>query len=148
MPICSNKNAQRNYHLTDRYEAGIVLTGTEVKSIRKGDVNINDAYAAFENSELFLVQMHISPYSHGNRSNHVPLRKRKLLLHKRELGKLIGSVVEKGLTLVPVQLYWKKGNVKVELALGKGKNKGDKREDIKSRDAEREIAGVLKKSKY
>ncbi len=132
----------------ERQEAGIVLTGTEVKSIRKGEVHINDAYAIFENSELYLIQMHIAPYSHGNRSNHVPLRKRKLLLHKAEIRKLSAAIIEKGQTLVPVQLYWKKGNVKVELALAKGKDKGDKRQDIKERDAKREIAGVLKKQRF
>src|SRR5579883_1724056 len=143
--IASNKNASRNYHLTDRYEAGLVLQGTEVKSIRNGGAHLNDSYAEIEKGEVFLLNMNISPYTHGNRFNHEPLRKRKLLLHRQEIRKLIGAVVEKGFTLVPVRLFWDKGRVKVELALAKGKTKGDKREDIKSRDARREMDTALKR---
>lgn len=145
--ICLNKNASRNYHLSERYEAGMVLQGTEVKSIRNGSVHINDAYAIFEGAELYLNQMSISPYSHGNRYNHEPLRRRKLLLHKQELNKLMGAVIEKGYTLVPTRLYWVKGRVKIELALGKGKTKGDKREDVKRRDAQREIDTAVKRKR-
>lgn len=145
--ISTNKNASRNFSLLDRYEAGMVLAGTEVKSIRQGNVHINDAYASVENSEVFLNLMHVGPYSHGNRYNHEPLRKRKLLLHKHEIRKLIGAVVEKGFTLVPVRLFWVKGRVKVELALAKGKTKGDRREDIKRRDAKREIDHAVKRSR-
>lgn len=145
--ISTNKNASRNYSLMDLFEAGLVLHGTEVKSIRNGSVNINDAYAVLEKSEVFLLNMHVGPYTHGNRFNHEPLRKRKLLLHKHEIRKLIGSVVEKGLTLVPIKLFWVKGRVKVELALAKGKTKGDRREDVKRRDAKREIDTAIKRSR-
>lgn len=145
--ICTNKNASRNYSLLERFEAGLVLKGTEVKSIRNGTVHINDAYGILENSEVYLINMHVGPYSHGNRFNHDPLRRRKLLLHKHEIRKLIGAVVEKGFTLVPVRLFWVKGRVKTELALAKGKTKGDRREDVKRRDAKREMDGALKRSR-
>lgn len=145
--ICTNKNAARNFHLMDKYEAGISLTGTEVKSIRKGNCHINDAYAAVDKEELFLMNMHIAPYDHGNRFNHNPLRRRKLLLHRQEINKLMGAVIEKGQTLVPTKLYWVKGRVKVELALAKGKNVGDKRDDVKRRDAKREIDKAIKRSR-
>ena len=146
--ICTNKNASRSYHLEDRYEAGIQLTGTEVKSIRAGSCHINDAYALSDNKrELWLMHMHVAPYSHGNRFNHDPLRRRKLLLHRRELDKLIAAIIEKGYTLVPTKLYWVKGRVKAEIALAKGKNKGDKRHDLKRRDAQREIDTAVKRSR-
>lgn len=137
--ICSNKNANRNYALFEQFEAGISLQGTEVKSIREGNVNVNDAYGTIENGEVFLLNLNIGPFSHGNRFNHEPLRKRKLLLHKTEIRKLIGAVTEKGFTLVPLRLFWSKGRVKVNLALAKGKTKGDRREDVKKRDAQREM---------
>lgn len=143
--ICANKNANRNYALGERYDAGMVLQGTEVKSIRQGNVHINDAYATVEKGEVFLNLMHVGPYSHGNRFNHEPLRKRKLLLHAHEIRKLTGAVVEKGFTLVPVRLHWSKGRVKCELALAKGKTKGDRREDIKRRDAKREMENAVKR---
>ncbi|MBI3541650.1 MAG: SsrA-binding protein SmpB [Deltaproteobacteria bacterium] len=145
--ITANKNASRNFSLTEHFEAGMVLQGTEVKSIRSGNVHINDAYGTVEHSEVYLHQMHIGPYTHGNRYNHEPLRKRKLLLHKQEIRKLIGAVVEKGFTLVPTRLYWVKGRVKVELALAKGKTKGDRRQDIKQRDAKREMDTATKRSR-
>lgn len=145
--ICVNKNAGRNYHLFERFEAGIVLQGTEVKSVRDHGVHINEAYGGIENSEVFIHKMNISPYKYGNRFNHEPLRKRKLLLHKQEIRKLIGAVVEKGFTLVPIRLFWVKGRVKVELALAKGKTKGDRREDIKKRDAKREVQKALKRGR-
>lgn len=143
--ISYNKNAGRDYHLLERFDAGIVLSGTEVKSIRAGGAHLNDAYGLLENGEVYLLNMEIAPYSHGNRYNHEPRRKRKLLLHKHEIKKLIGSVVEKGFTLVPVKLFWSKGRVKVEVALAKGKNKGDRREDMKRREAKREMDQALKK---
>ncbi len=145
--ICDNKNARRNYELFEKFDAGIVLQGTEVKSIRAGTVHINDAYGTIEGSEAWLLRMHIGPYSHGNRANHEPLRKRKLLLHGHEIRKLIGAVVEKGFTLVPLRLHWIKGRVKVELALGRGKSKGDRRESIKKRDASREIDKAVKRTR-
>ncbi len=145
--ICWNKNATRGFHLMDRLEAGLVLSGTEVKSIRNGTCHINDAYAYPLRGELFLMHMHISPYTHGNRYNHDPLRQRKLLLKKTELHKLMGSIVEKGLTIVPTKLYWVRGRVKVELALAKGKNQGDKRDDVKRRDAQREIDKAVKRGR-
>lgn len=145
--ICANKNASRNYSLLDRFDAGLVLQGTEVKSIRQGNVHINDAYAMVEGGEVWLHSMHIGPYTHGNRFNHEPLRKRKLLLHGHEIRKLIGAVVEKGFTLVPVKLFWSKGRAKVELALAKGKTKGDRREDVKKRDTQREIDNAMKRRK-
>jgi SsrA-binding protein len=145
--ICSNKNATRNYSLGERFEAGLVLQGTEVKSIRTGSVHIHDSYGIIERSEIYLINMNIGPYSHGNRYNHEPLRRRKVLLKKIEIRKLIGAVVEKGFTLVPVKLYWVRGRVKVELALAKGKNKGDRREDVKRRDARREMDHAMKKNR-
>jgi SsrA-binding protein len=145
--ICANKNASRNYSLSERFEAGMVLRGTEVKSIREGGVHINDAYGTIEHDEIYLLNMHVGPYSHGNVFNHEPLRKRKLLLHGREIRKLIGAVVEKGFTLVPVKLYWVKGRVKVELALAKGKTKGDRREDVKKRTATREMDMARKRAR-
>ena len=145
--ICQNKNASRNFQLLEKFHAGMALVGTEVKSIRQGNVHINDAYGIVENAEVFLMNMHIGPYTHGNRFNHEPLRKRKLLLHKQEIRKLIGAVVEKGFALVPVRLFWEKGRVKVELALAKGKTKGDRREDIKNRDAKREMDIAIKRRK-
>jgi len=145
--ICDNKNASRNFNLLDRFEAGLVLQGTEVKSIRQGNVHINDSYGLLDKAAVYLLNMHIGPYSHGNRYNHDPVRKRKLLLHGNEIRKLIGAITEKGFTLVPVRLYWVKGRVKVELALAKGKTKGDRREDIRRRDAVREIDVALKRGR-
>lgn len=144
--ISTNKNASRNYHLEERYEAGVQLTGTEVKSIRAGACQISDAYALPDHrQELWLMNMHVAPYSHGNRFNHDPVRRRKLLLHRKELNKLIAAVIEKGYTLVPTRLYWVKGRVKAEIALAKGKHKGDKRNDLKRRDAQREIDTAVKR---
>lgn len=144
--ICINKNAARNYHLMDRFEAGVVLQGTEVKSLREGNVQLNDAYGDIKDFEVYLYNVSISPYAQGNRFNHEPKRKRKLLLHRQEIRKLIGAVVEKGFTLVPTRLYWNKGRVKVELALARGKAKGDKREDVKQKTARREMDRALKHS--
>ncbi len=145
--ICENKNAKKNFNFIEKVEAGIVLSGTEAKSIRNGDVHINDSYGIIEGEEAYLIKMHIAPYSHGNRENHEPLRKRKLLLHKHQIRKLIGTVVEKGLSLVPIRLYWVKGRVKVELALAKGKTKDDQRQSIRKREAKREMDKAMKRSR-
>ena len=142
--ITLNRKARHDYHILDTFEAGICLQGTEVKSIRKGMVNLKDSFASIVSNEVFLENMHISPYEHGNIFNHEPLRKRKLLLHKSQIKQLIGKTKEKGLTLVPLKLYLKRGLVKVEIALAKGKKLYDKRQDIADRDAKREIERVFK----
>jgi SsrA-binding protein len=142
--IAQNKKARFEYFILETFEAGIVLTGTEVKSLRLGKANLKESFGRIENGELFLFNMHISPYSHGNRLNHEPRRTRKLLLHKKEIKKLIGKTKEKGLTLVPTKIYFKDGKCKVELALGKGKKLFDKREEIKRKDAEREAQRSFK----
>ena len=150
--IDTNRKAYRDYHVIESYEAGMVLTGTEVKALREGRANLKDSHARIINAEVFLYNMHIGPYSHGSDANHDPHRVRKLLLKKREIAKLIGKVEEAGNTLVPLKLYFKNGRVKVELALAKGKRLYDKREDIKKRDAAREMArefsGKSVKTKY
>ena len=136
--VATNRKAKHDYHIIDSYETGIVLKGTEVKSIRNGNVNLKDSYAIIKNGEVFLLNMHVSPYNQGNIFNHEPMRDKKLLLNKKEIKKLLGKVEEKGMTLVPLKLYFKKGRVKVELALAKGKKVYDKRKDIAKRDFERE----------
>lgn len=142
--VAQNKKARHDYFIEETYEAGIELTGTEVKSIRLGKVNLRDSYAYIKNSEVFISGMHISPYEKGNIFNKDPLRDRKLLLHKYEINKLIGYTQQKGLTLVPLQVYFKKGRAKVELAVAKGKKLFDKRQDIAARDAKREIDRRMK----
>ena len=142
--ICQNKLARRNYFIEDTYETGIVLVGTEVKALREGRGNLKDSYAGVKNGEVFLYDMHISPYSHGNRYNHDPLRARKLLLHKREIRKLYGKSREKGLTLVPLKAYFKNGKVKIEIGAGKGKKLYDKREDMKRKDDLRDMERALR----
>lgn len=137
--IASNKKARHEYFIEDTLEAGIVLTGTEVKSIRQGKVNIKESYASIENGEVFITGMHISPYEQGNIYNVDPVRKRKLLLHRREIRKLIGETQQKGFTLVPLSIYLKDGLVKVEVALAKGKKLYDKRQTMAKKDAERRI---------
>ena len=137
--IAKNKKARHNFFIEDEYETGIVLSGTEVKSIRAGKVNIKDSYADFKDGELYLYNMHVSPYEQGNIFNKDPLRTRKLLLHKRELRRLIGLKQTQGNTLVPLSLYFKKNKVKVELALAKGKKVYDKRHDIAKKDAQRRM---------
>lgn len=140
-----NKRASFEYNFIDKYEAGIVLTGSEIKSIRQGKINISDAYCYFKDGELYVKNMHISPYEHGGYTNHNPLRDRKLLLHKHELRKLYRSVKEDGFTIVPVKIYInKKGLAKLEIALAKGKKIYDKRESIKRRDIERELGRKFK----
>jgi SsrA-binding protein len=143
--ICRNKLAGLNYFIDDTYEAGIVLVGTELKALRDGRANLKDSYALVQDGEVFLYDLHIGPYSHGNRANHEPLRTRKLLLHKREIKRLYGKSQEKGLTLVPTKLYFKAGKVKVEIGVGKGKKLYDKREDIKRKDDMRDMERGLRK---
>uniref|UniRef100_A0A7C4ATB1 SsrA-binding protein n=1 Tax=Desulfomonile tiedjei TaxID=2358 RepID=A0A7C4ATB1_9BACT len=142
--ICKNKKAHFNFELGDTFEAGIVLLGSEVKSLRLGKANLTDSYAKFRQGELFLVDAHISPYPQANRENHDPDRDRKLLLHKRELKRLLGKVTEKGFSLAPLKLYFKDGKVKVELALARGKKLFDKREAIKKKDQRREMERLAK----
>ena len=137
--ICSNKKARRNYDIIETFEAGLVLVGSEVKSLRAGKASMNESYAKITGGEIWLVQFHISPYSHANVFNHDPLRPRKLLLHKQEIRRLIGKITEKGLTLVPLRAYFKNGRAKVELALGKGKKIHDKREDLKRKAVKRDM---------
>ena len=137
--VADNRKARHDYHIHESYEAGIVLTGTEVKSLRAGKANLKDAYARIENLELMLHNMHISPYDAGNRFNHEPLRNRKLLMHRSEIDKLIGKTQEKGYTLVPLKLYFTHGIAKVQLGLVTGKKNYDKRQDMAERDAKREI---------
>lgn len=143
--IAKNKKALFNYELLEKYEAGIVLLGTEVKSLRERAVNMSDSYASFKKGELFIVNMHISPYHFGNRNNHEPLRKRKLLMKKLEIKRLFGKVKEQGLTLIPISLYFSKGKVKVELALAKGKKLHDKRETLKRKTLDREMERYIKR---
>ena len=144
--IVKNKKALFNYELVEKFEAGIVLLGTEVKSLRERSVNMSDSYASFKkNGELFIVNMHISPYHFGNRNNHEPLRERKLLMKKRELRRLYGKIKEQGLTLIPVKLYFSRGKVKVELALAKGKKLHDKRETLKRKTLDREMERYIKR---
>ena len=138
--IVSNRRARYEYEILNTLEAGLVLQGTEVKSLREGKANLQDAFASFYAGELWLHNLHISPYTSGNRYNHDPLRQRKLLLHRREMGKLIGQVEQKGLTLVPLDLHFRGGVAKVTLALVRGKKLHDKRDAVKKRDAEREMA--------
>ena len=142
--VATNRKAFHDYHILDRYEAGIALTGPEVKSLREGRANLRDSYASVREGELYLLHCHISPYSHGNRENPDPTRSRKLLLHKAEINKLVGKTVEKGLTLVPLRVYFKGGRAKVEIALVKGKKLYDKRETEKRKESDRELAKVMK----
>lgn len=145
--ICDNRKAGHNYFLEERLEAGMVLTGTEVKSLRSGKANLQDSYAILKNGELFLINAHIAPYERGNRENHDPLRTRKLLVHKSELNKLFGKSEIRGFTLIPTKMYFKKGRAKVEIALAKGKTGIDKRETTKEREAKRELAKVSKRNR-
>lgn len=142
--ICENRKARFDYEILEKYEAGIMLQGSEVKSLRAGHVNLGDAYGMIHGTSAFLLNAHISPYPAANYLNHEPLRTRKLLLHGHEIQKLVGKTQEKGLTLIPLRMYFKKGKAKVELALGKSKKKGDKRESIKKRDQDREVRRALK----
>jgi SsrA-binding protein len=143
--VARNKRARHDYHILETWEAGLVLTGTEVKSLRDGRANIADAFGTVRQGEVFLVNAHISPYERGGYVNHEPARDRKLLLHAREVRRLIGAVERQGLTIVPLELYFKKGRAKVVIALAKGKKLHDKRDDAKRRDADREIARAIQR---
>ena len=142
--IAENRKAFHDYHIVETFEAGIVLVGTEVKAIREGSANLRDSFARLEDGQVWLYNVHINPYSHRGYADHLPTRKRKLLLHRHEIRKLIGKTVEKGMTLVPTKLYFKNGHVKVALALAKGKQAHDKRETIKRREADRETRAAIK----
>ncbi|HEY3314930.1 MAG TPA: SsrA-binding protein SmpB [Bacillota bacterium] len=141
--IAENRKARHDYFVEETFEAGLALTGTEVKSLRLGRANLRDSYASVENGQLLLYNVHISPYEMGNRFNHDPLRTRKLLMHRSEIKRLLSKVREKGLTLVPLRLYFKRGRAKVELALAKGKRTYDKRAEIAARDARRDTEREL-----
>jgi SsrA-binding protein len=142
--IADNRKAFHDYHVLDTWEAGVALLGTEVKAIREGSVNLRDSYARLENGEVWLMNLHISPYSHTGYAHHDERRQRKLLLHRHEIEKLSGRVVERGLTLVPLRMYLNKGRVKVALALVKGKQAHDKRETIRRREVDRETRAAVK----
>lgn len=142
--VTKNRKARHEYQILETYEAGLALKGTEVKSLRNGKANLQDSFARVENGELLLYNMHISPYDQGNRFNHEPKRTRRLLMHKREIMRLYGKTREKGLALIPLQVYFKNGLAKIELALAKGKKIYDRREDIAARDARREIERAVK----
>lgn len=143
--VSTNKKAYHDYSIEETYEAGISLLGTEVKSMREGKVNLKDSYAIIKGTEVFLFNCHVSPYSHGNLQNHDPLRTRKLLLHRREIDKLWGKLSQKGFTLIPLRIYFKRGKVKVEIGLVRGKRKYEKREALKEKEAQREIQRHLGK---
>jgi SsrA-binding protein len=142
--IADNRKASFDYHLLETFEAGLVLLGTEVKAIREGRANLRDSYCRVEQGEVFLHNMHISPYSHRGSADHEPTRARKLLLHRQEIRKLLGKTTEKGLTIVPLRLYFKNGRVKAAIALAKGKNTIDKRETIRRREIDRETRAAVK----
>ena len=144
--IAQNRKARHDYFIEETFEAGIVLAGTEVKSIRLGKVNLRDSYADIRNGEVFVNNMHISPYEKGNTANKDPMRSRKLLLHKREINRLLGYVQQKGLTLIPLRVYLKGDLVKVELAVARGKKQYDRRQDIARRDAQRDIDRAFRES--
>jgi SsrA-binding protein len=142
--IARNKRARHDYHILDTWETGIVLTGTEVKALRQGKATLTDAYGNVRDGEIYLLNLHVGQYEQGNVFNHEPTRTRKLLMHKREIRRLIGAVEREGLTLVPLDLHFKDGRVKVSLALAKGKKLHDKREDLRRRDDEREMARAVR----
>jgi SsrA-binding protein len=142
--IAKNRRARHDYAIIDTWEAGLVLTGSEVKSLREGKANLSDAYGIVRDGEIYIINLHISVYERASYNNHEPTRTRKLLLHKREIGRLIGAIERQGLTLIPLELYFKRGIAKVAIALGKGKKQHDKREDAKAKDADREIARAVR----
>jgi SsrA-binding protein len=142
--IAENRKAHHDFHLIETFEAGLALLGTEVKAIREGRVNLLDSFARVEDGEVFVYNVNISPYSHRGYADHEPLRRRKLLLHRAEIRKLIGRTVEKGMTLVPLRMYFKNGRVKIAVSLAKGKKEFDKRETIKRREADRETRAAIK----
>lgn len=142
--IAVNRRASHEYQIDETYEAGLVLVGTEVKALREGKANLNDAYARVKDGEVYLLNLHISPYGKAARDNHEPTRTRKLLLHRHEIERLRGKTQEKGLTLIPLRMYWKNGRAKVLLGLGRGKKLFDKRADAKKADVKRELARALR----
>jgi SsrA-binding protein len=142
--VCQNKKAYHDYHIEDTIEAGIVLLGTEVKSLREGKVSLKDSYIIIKNGEAFLLNCHISPYSHGNIENHEPLRTRKLLLHKKQIESIYGKFQQKGYTLVPLKIYFKDSFAKVEIGIAKGRKIYEKRDKIKEKEVKREIERVVK----
>ncbi|NCO84557.1 MAG: SsrA-binding protein [Nitrospirae bacterium CG_4_10_14_3_um_filter_44_29] len=142
--VCQNRKAFHDYHIEEKVEAGIALLGTEVKSLREGRGNLKDSYVLAKDSELFLINCHISPYSHGNITNHEPLRTRKLLLHKKEIERLRGQVAQKSYSLIPLKIYFKGSFAKVEIGLAKGKRQYEKRDAIKKKEADREIERAMK----
>ena len=141
--IAENRRARADYFIEETFEAGIALTGTEVKSLREGRANLKESYGDVVGGEVWLVGCHISPYEHGNVNNHEPTRRRKLLLHKAEIARLFGKTQERGLTLVPMKMYFKKGRAKIELGLGRGKKHGDRRQELKERAVNREVQREL-----
>lgn len=145
--LATNRKAYHSYFISDKYEAGISLLGTEVKSAREAKINLKESYAKVDNGEVWLISCHISPYTHGNIMNHDPLRKRKLLLHKNEIKKLEKLTVQSGFTLIPLQVYLKHGKIKVELGIAKGKKLYDKREAKKKKDSQREMDRALRSGK-
>jgi SsrA-binding protein len=142
--VCQNRKAYHDYSIEETIEAGMSLAGTEVKSLREGKANLKDSYVLIKNMEAFLLNCHISPYSHGNIMNHDPVRTRKLLLHKKEIVRLQGKIAQKGYTLLPLKIYFKEGRAKVEVGLAKGKREYEKRETIKEKEANREIEKAMK----
>jgi SsrA-binding protein len=143
-PVIENRKARFEYHIKENFEAGLVLVGTEVKSLRAGKGNLKDAYATIKDGEAWIINFHISPYEKGNQFNHDPLRPKKLLLHRQEINRLLGLQKEKGYTLIPLKVYFKEGRAKIDLAVAVGKKLYDKREDIAERDANRAIARAIK----
>jgi SsrA-binding protein len=141
--LSDNRQAGYNYHLFDRYEAGLVLSGTEVKAAKSGRVQLKESFAEVVGNEAWLMNAHISEYSHGNRENHEPVRRRKLLLHRQEIDKLMGKTREKGLTLIPTKMYLKNGRIKIEIAVGKGKKLHDKRETLRKREMDAEARAAM-----
>ncbi|MFC4411464.1 SsrA-binding protein SmpB [Chungangia koreensis] len=142
--VAQNKKANHDYFIEETFEAGIVLQGTEIKSVRNGKVQLRDAFVRIRNNEAWISNMHISPYEQGNRFNHDPIRSRKLLLHKRQINQLIGTIKEQGITIVPIKMYMKDGYAKVLIGIGKGKKNYDKREDLKKKEAKREVERAFK----
>jgi len=142
--IVNNRHAFFEYHIEDKYEAGIILQGTEVKSVMVGRIQLKESYVAVKDGEVWLLNAHVSPYSHGNRNNHEPLRSRKLLLHRKEIERLEKETTQKGMTLVVTRVYWKNGRIKFEIGVAKGKKLYDKREDLKSRTIDRETRAQMK----
>lgn len=143
-PTIDNRRARFEYEFLERWEAGIVLTGTEIKSIRQGHISLNEAFARIRDGELWLVGLYVPPYKEGSWNNHEPRRPRKLLLHRADIDRLAGDAAEKGLTIVPTRLYFKRGRVKVDIALARGKKLWDKRRDIKEREAKRDVARAVR----